>query len=62
MGQEGMDEGWVGKRVGMSAGWAGIGVCTGVLGEWVGLGYGRFGGEDRKWGNVTKDFSRVGMD
>ena len=29
-------------------------------GEWVGLGYGRFGGKDRKWGNVTKDFSRVG--
>ena len=23
---------------------------------------GRFGGKDRKWGNVTKDFSRVGMD
>ena len=46
----------------MRAGWAGIGVCTCVLGEWVGLGYGRFGGEDRKWGNVTKDFSRVGMD
>ena len=37
-------------------------VCTGVWGEWVGLGYGRFGGEDLKWGNVTKDFSRVGMD
>ena len=38
----------------MRAGWAEIG--GGVL------GYGRFGGEDRKWGNVTKDFSRVGMD
>ena len=24
---------------------AGIGVCTGVLGEWVSLGYGRFGGK-----------------
>ena len=37
-------------------------MCTGVWGEWVGFGYGRSGGEDRKWGNVTKDFSRVGMD
>ena len=37
-------------------------MCTGVLGAWVGLGYGRFGGEDRKWDNVTKDISRVGMD
>ena len=35
------------------------GLC---MGEWVGLGYGRFGGEDRKWGNETKDFSRVGVD
>ena len=26
------------------------------------FGYGRFGGEDRKWGNVTEDFSRVEMD
>ena len=32
---------------------AGIGVCTGVLWEWVSLGYGRFGG---KTGNG------VGMD
>ena len=53
--------GW-GTGWGMRVGWAEIGVCTGVLGEWVGLGYGRFGGIDRKWGNITKDFSRVGMD
>ena len=46
--------------MGWGYGWTGL--CTGVLGEWVGLGYGRFGGEDRKWGNITKDFSRVGMD
>ena len=25
-------------------------------------GIGKFGVEDRKWGNETKDFSRVGMD
>ena len=37
----------------MRAGWAGIGVFWGM---------GRFGGEDRKWGNVAKDFRRVGMD
>ena len=70
--------GWVGcmgwgKRVGIGRvgvglgyGWVGVrdggGVCTGVFGKWVGLGYGRFGGEDRKWVNVTKDFSNVGMD
>ena len=51
VGQEGRD--WVGVRWvgvrdggrGMRAGWAGFGVCTGVLGEWVSLGYGRFGGK-----------------
>ena len=48
VGQEGRDEGrvgrdwgWVGVRVAWRTGWgwgmrAGIGVCTGVLGEWVG--------------------------
>ena len=40
----------------------GLGCVRVFWGEWVGLWYGRFGGEDRKWGNVTKDFSRVGMD
>ena len=67
--------GWVGcmgwgKRVGMRAGWTGIGVGLGY--GWVGVrdgvgqegrqGLGWFGGEDRKWGNVTKDFSKVEMD
>ena len=63
--------GW-GKRVDMRAG-IGVGLGTGGLGygrvgvrDRVGqegrqeLGW--FGGEDRKWGNVTKDFSRVEMD
>ena len=47
VGQKGRDWGWVGVRwVGGGRGMrAGIGVCTGVLGEWVSLGYGRFGGK-----------------
>ena len=63
---QGLGYGWVVIRVGWGTGW-GVwvgrdwGGDTGGLGC-VGSGYGRFGGEDRKWGNVTKDFSRVGID
>ena len=46
MRQEGRDEGRFGEDWGVYG-------CFG--------GMGRFGGEDRKWGNLTKDFSRVGM-
>ena len=44
---------WVGVR------WVGVRDGVGQEGR-QGLGW--FGGEDRKWGNVTKDFSRVEMD
>ena len=70
LGTGGYRTGWgVGMRVGIREGWGGIGVgirvdwavygCFGGMGR---FGYGRFGGEGRKWGNVTKDFSRVWMD
>ena len=66
VGQEGRDEGrvgrdldWVGVRVGWRTGWVGVRDGVGQEGR---QGLGRFVGEDRKWGNVTKDFSRVEMD